>query len=137
MKKIEIITVPYEKQRYETVGDYYRKNGKWVIATSKMKDWRYEMLIAIHEVIELTLIRERGITVKEIEDFDKKWDKEYERGLHSKKDEPGFDKRAPFRKEHAFATKIEKMLAKELGVDWKKYEKDVVSLYSDTWNKAI
>jgi len=35
--------------------------------------------------------------------------------------------RAPCRREHVFATKIERMLAVELGVDWRSYDREVSS----------
>jgi hypothetical protein len=38
-------------------------------------------------------------------------------------EEPGDSSEAPYHKEHVFATKIERMIADELGVDWDVYEK--------------
>ncbi len=42
--------------------------------------------------------------------------------------EPGDDPRAPYHAEHAFATAIEEMLAKELGVDLDAYEAAIAAL---------
>jgi hypothetical protein len=41
--------------------------------------------------------------------------------------EPGDDAKAPYHREHVLATKIERLLAKQLGVDWTKYDRDVSS----------
>jgi len=129
MKKIIAEVIPHKKQRYETPGDYYMKKGNLIVTSSKMKKWQYEMPIIIHEMIEFILIKNRGITIKEIEKFDYKWNKEREKGLHKATDEPGPDKRSPYRKEHNFAMKIEKMLVKELGLSWKEYNYTVQKLY--------
>jgi hypothetical protein len=129
MKKIIAEVIPHKKQRYETPGDYYMKNGNLIITSSKLKNWKYEMPIIIHEFVEFLLIKKRGITIKEVEDFDLKWNKERENGLHKVTDEPGFNKRSPYRKEHRFATKIEKMLVKELGLSWKEYNDNIQALY--------
>lgn len=128
MKKIVGMIVPHKKQRYDTAGDYYIKNGRIIITASKMKKWQHEAPILIHEMIEFVLIKNNGITIKEIEDFDHKWNKERAKGLHKDNEEPGFDKRCPYRKEHVFANKIEKMLVKELGMKWKTYDNAVLSL---------
>ena len=44
--------------------------------------------------------------------------------------EAGFDPRAPYVKEHAFATDIEKQLAKELGATWDTYDTEVKALFA-------
>jgi hypothetical protein len=61
MINIEIKTIPDKKQRYNTVGDYWIKDGKEYIRVSDMNNWEYETLIALHELIEATLCRKRGI----------------------------------------------------------------------------
>ena len=43
-------------------------------------------------------------------------------------DEPGDDPKAPYRKQHLIATGVEKLMAAELGVDWKAYDKKVNEL---------
>ena len=121
MLNIDIKTIPHKKQKYETVGDYWEKNGKKSIRVSDMKNPKYELLIAIHELLEQALTADRGIAEKLINEFDHRFEAERELGQHTIDEEPGFDPYAPYLKEHAFATKVERMLAQELGVDWEKY----------------
>ena len=44
------------------------------------------------------------------------FEKERETGKHVEFAQPGDDKRAPYKKEHKFSTKIENLLRKELGM---------------------
>ncbi len=120
MKKIIIKTIPDSHQRYNTVGDYYfDEQGNRVFAVSDMNNWKYEMLVVVHEMIEAALCEDRGVTDKMIDDFDFTF--ETKRLTDPNIGEPGDQPEAPYFKEHQFATKIEKMLAEELGVDWNSY----------------
>ena len=58
--------------------------------------------------------------------FDQAFEKKREQGLV--RGEPGDAPDAPYRREHLFATNIERLLAAELGVDWAVYEAYVDSL---------
>ena len=128
LPNINLKSIPHKEHRYETVGDYFKLFGNWEFRVSKMSNPDYEFLVIFHELIEWYLTQKRGITEKDIKKFDIQYEKEREQGLHSQEDEPGFDKKAPYVKEHTFATKIEKLMAKELGVNWKSYGKEVMSL---------
>lgn len=124
MKHLPLIlcgVIPHNKQRYNTGGDYKPERGRWIFTISKM-DVKYEFIILIHELVEWFLCTLRGIKEKDISAFDKMWEKERLQGLHKDSEEPGMDKRAPYRREHIFATKIEHLCAKELGVDMKAYD---------------
>jgi hypothetical protein len=57
------------------------------------------------------------------EDMLDKFDKDFDG-----EGEPGDDPTAPYHREHVFATKIERMLAEELGIDWDAYDKTVNAL---------
>ena len=126
--KILIETIQHEKQRYPTVGDWYVDKEGWHIKVSKMGNWKYELLVAIHELIEYSLCKDRKITDAVVSKFDKQFEKEREVGVHSMDEEAGDSPLAPYRKEHFFATNLERLLAAALGVDWKKYDKKVMSL---------
>lgn len=118
-----VLTIPHSWQEYDTCGNWkFTKSGVLIVLVSDLEDELSEFLVALHEIIEATLCKHRGISEKKITDFDLWWDKHFDKG------ESGFHPKAPYRKEHAFATKMEKMLAKELGVNWKKYDKEVESL---------
>lgn len=122
LREIRYKTIPNKKQRYPTIGDYFKKGREEEIRVSDMKNSDYEFLVLIHELIEWYLTEKRGIKQKDIDAFDITYEKERNKGLHKAWEEPGFDKRAPYLKEHTFATEMEKLLAKEMGVNWKKYE---------------
>jgi hypothetical protein len=115
---IIIQTIKHDEQRYNTVGDYQTKDGVTILKISDLGDWRMEFLVALHELIELTLCRKAGITDAMIDEFDF----EFERNRKaSDVSEPGDDPRAPYYKQHQFATKVEKMMSRMLGVSWSEY----------------
>lgn len=120
MRKITIKTIPDSHQRYNTVGDYYTdERGNRIFAVSDMNNWKFEFLVAIHELVESALCQDRGVTDAAIDAFDLSFE---EKRLKGEVDgEPGNDPSAPYYKEHQFASKIEKMLADELDVDWEEY----------------
>jgi hypothetical protein len=122
-----ISQVPHHKQRYETVGDWIP--GKPAeIRVSKMKDQRYVFLVALHEMVEYELCRMNRVSDREVVAFDVNFEAERRRNIHPIDAEPGDDPRAPYRSEHEFATMIEMMVARKLGVNWSDYEKTVLSL---------
>lgn len=110
--KILIETTPHLKQRYNTVGDWYVEGDIVCIRVSQIGNWRYEALIAVHELFEFLLCTHDGITQETVDQFDKAY----------LGDEPGDDPFAPYRSQHCFATGIERMLAAALDVGWKQYE---------------
>lgn len=125
--KIAIETIPHGAQRYPTVGDYWEDaDGVLQIRVSEMEDWRYVILVAVHELAEMMLTRWRGIPEEAIGEFDMEFERKRELGLAA--GEPGDDPAAPYRREHFFATSVERLLAAELGVDWKEYEAHVDGL---------
>lgn len=126
---ISIKTIPNGEQRYPTVGDWwFTEGGDLEIRISKMSDWRYECLVAFHELCEVLICKHLGITQKEVDDFDIEFEKDRENGLHSEDEEPGDHKDAPYRVQHFIATNCERILAIALGVDWTDYENAIVSL---------
>lgn len=135
LSRIEIEVIPHEKQRYDTVGDwYYRKDadlatGKLgqvlVIRVSELGDWRYNALVALHELVEVLLCRHDGVTQEEVDRFDMDFEAHRKREDDS---EPGDHPAAPYRKQHLLATGIEKMLAAWLGVYWKSYDERILKL---------
>jgi hypothetical protein len=139
------------EMRYPTVGDYFWEVTEQVIEkkdsiTGKVFDTRiekvsnliievantgndyYNFLVALHEQVELMLVIDRGISIEAIDKFDKKFERERAFGMRRKDEEPGFDPKSPYCKEHRFASIIEELMAKELGVDWNKYNKTVMDL---------
>ena len=82
----------------------------------------------MHEICEKALTKYHGISEDEITAFDLQFEEERSRGIHCPYDEPGDDRRAPYHADHKSATKIEKLAAKFLGVNWKQYTEAIHSL---------
>ena len=121
--------IPHKFQAYETVGNYaWTDDGVLVIFVSDLGNEDYEHAIFLHEFIEASLCKKRGIKEEDITNFDTRFEKDRLKGLHSKTAEPGNSPKAPYHREHLFATKLEKMFIKELGYKWKDYDKLVESL---------
>ena len=56
--KTQIETVPHGSQRDPTVGDYSDDEaGVEQVRVSEMPDWRYETLVAVHEMVERILVK--------------------------------------------------------------------------------
>jgi hypothetical protein len=125
--RMHIETIPHESQRYPTVGDYWLdEGGVEQIRVSEMMDWRYEVLVAVHEIVEMALTRQRNIAEEAITEFDIKFEQDKEKQLVA--GEAGDNVNAPYRKEHFFATNLERLFAAELGVDWFEYDRYVDAL---------
>lgn len=124
---IIIETIEHKDQRYSTVGDWFFEShtpGNQVlrINVSKMADWRHEACIAVHELVEVLMCMEAGISQADVDRFDK----EFEANRHPDSvEEPGDSLDAPYRKQHGIASGIERILGAELGVDWNKYADEV------------
>ena len=112
--KAEIRTIPHRCQRYNTLGDYRVLEGIMRIWVSEMGNEDYNFLIGVHELIEFYLTQRVGISEESITNFDVH---------HPELDDPGSSALAPYHKEHMLALKIEKQLAKFMGVNWSNYER--------------
>jgi hypothetical protein len=124
--KIVIETIPHAEQPYPTVGDWRRDaSGTLRINVSHEIGYNFALLVALHELIEVTLCEQRGITTRMVDEFDKAYEKTRPDGDTS---EPGDAPEAPYREEHFFATNIERLMAAELGVDWTEYEEAINKL---------
>ena len=112
-------TIKHKDQNYNTVGDYGENKEFWWVHISKMDKWQYEAMVLIHELVEMILTKHRRINWDKITKFDVN---------NPQLEEPGLNKKAPYHKEHLFATKIEKSLCCELNLDWNKYDEAVTKL---------
>lgn len=125
---VNISTVRHQDQRYNTVGDWQEIESRWPsfrIAVSELQDWRYEALIAIHELVEAVLCRHAGIGDEAVTMFDRAFEATRAEGDVN---EPGDDPEAPYRRQHRIATAIEMLLAAELGVEWSEYRQRIEAL---------
>jgi hypothetical protein len=127
LMNILIETIDHDKQRYPTVGDWQidAEKDTILIRVSKIGNWRYELLVGIHELVEVLLCLDRGITDEQVTAFDVEYEKKRSKDSH---DEPGDDPHAPYRAEHFFATNLERLLSAELSVNWLDYEKAIDDL---------
>lgn len=116
---ITIKTIPHTEHRYETVGDWWFDKDGLQIRVSTVGDWKAEALVAFHELAEALVCQKQGVTQEEVDTFDLEYEAERQSGDES---EPGNDPTAPYYNAHQFATIVEKMLARELGVNWQDYE---------------
>lgn len=141
MKPIIIKSIEHKEQRYDTVGDWFTttippefdgilKGIVNVVRVSKMSDERYELLVAIHELVEKVLCDNAGITEQQVDEFDMKFEelRGHEPFGYTIFKEPGDDPRAPYHRQHKIADVIERLLAIELGVNWETYNDEVNSL---------
>lgn len=120
-----IKTIPHRQHRYETVGDWWSEGKTLHIRVSEMGSWKYEMLVAVHELVEVLQCKHLRISTASVDKFDIAFEKKRKPG---NTDEPGDDSRAPYRVQHGIATGVERILAALLGVDWNKYEAKINSL---------
>ena len=118
---IDIKIIPQNEMReLYPLGDWwFDYGGDLHIRVSELRNWKYEVLVATHELEEALLCEIRGIKEVDIAKFDSE----------CQDDEPGLNEKAPYHKEHLFATKIERQTAKELGVDWEEYDKEITEYY--------
>jgi hypothetical protein len=123
---ITIEAVPAAQMRYPSAGDWqFKPDGSLHIAVTQMSDRRYEFLLALHELVEALLCRETGVTQAAVDAFDKRY--EEHRAADDKDSEPGDDRAAPYRRQHAIASVTERLAADLLNVDWHRYGAEVAS----------
>jgi len=114
MINVRIKTVKPGSLPYNRVGDWHWEGKQLLLSVQKMKDWRYEFLIALHEFSEAFLCKATGISEEEIDQFDK------EHGGKWIPSGPGY-------REHLTAEGIEHILAAMANVNWDKYEEEVAN----------
>jgi hypothetical protein len=127
--KIIIETIPHNQQRYETCGDWWvDPDGTIQIRVSNLKvtGESGEFCVGLHEMVEVFLALKRGVTVQQVDDFDKAFEAERERKIANAKteaekemlliDEPGDDPACPIVKEHNLASGIERTVACFVGI---------------------
>jgi hypothetical protein len=127
--KIDIKTIPHDSQRYETPGDYVFDDDGVHISVSELGNKDYELLIAVHELVESYLVQKRGISEESISAYDKRFEALRMLDPETIGDfEPGHMDAAPYHEEHVFAERIERQIATELHVDWEAYNSAVNAL---------
>lgn len=124
--KINIETIPHDLQRYPTVGDYWTdENGVLQIRVSDIGNDVFNGLVAVHELVEFLLCKWRGVSEEDITKFDIEYEANREEG---NVDEPGFDPKSPYHREHGIATAVELLMCAHIDQSWNEYEKAVNEL---------
>lgn len=125
--KITIEVIEHQKQRYNTCGDWQvdLEKKEFKILVSNLGDWHYNFLVAFHELVEAVLCFDRGITTEEVDKFDKEFEAKRDIG---DTDEPGDNPEAPYWDEHFFATSLERLMCREMELDWQDYEEAINNL---------
>lgn len=126
--KIIIQTILHHLQKYPTCGDWQWDGDTLNIYVSEMGNWKYEMLVGLHEATEALICKAKGIKEEDVTNFDLMFEREREEGKHTDGEEPGNDPRACYRTPHKIATMVEKIVAKYLKVNWDQYDEAVMSL---------
>lgn len=120
---IQITIIDHKAQRYDTVGDWQFPQGDKThdlqINVSDLGDWRYNLLVAVHELVEAALCKHRGISQEAVDQFDM---------YFAGEGEPGAAENCPYRLEHIYASVIERDMAWQLDVDWGVYEAAIEAL---------
>jgi hypothetical protein len=123
--KITIQTIPHSQQRYPTVGDWEWNLNGLEIKVSELGNPYKELCVGIHELVEAFLCKKRGISQEDVDTFDINFEKTRQIDDTS---EPGDDPKSPYKREHCFATGIERLLVSQFGINWKEYEELINSL---------
>jgi hypothetical protein len=122
---IEVRTIPHNTQRYDTVGDWWTDEDGWHIRVSYLGNWRYNFLVAFHELLEMAWCKWHGISEAAVTFHDIEFERNRKPGDLS---EPGDHPLAPYRMGHRYATVAERLAAAVLGVRWNEYEAAIHAL---------
>jgi hypothetical protein len=114
-----IETIPHSSQRYDTAGDWSLQDGNIVVKVSQLSRRDYELLVALHELVEAYLCQRDGISQKAVDAWDT--------GPGKDEDEPGDDPKSLYFHQHRVASKIERFVAKQIGVSWAAYNRELES----------
>ena len=114
--KIEIKSVDPFAIRYSTCGDWrFLPDGTLQVFVPEyggQDDSAF--LVALHEMVEAWACKKAGITEEEVSAWDI---------ANPELEEPGDNKNAPYRREHALAMRIEMEVCKHLGIDWERHQR--------------
>jgi hypothetical protein len=114
VKSVKIEVISPKGMRYRTVGDwFYADHFSLTIQVADTGNWKYNILVAIHELIEVVLCRDAGVTEKQVDKFDL---------AHQDDEDPGTHPKAPYGVQHLTAMGVEMIIAACMGVKWRTYE---------------
>jgi hypothetical protein len=121
ISQVHVEMIPAKSMRYRTVGDWlFLSPGVLMIRVADTGNWKYNILVAIHELIEVVLCQIAGITEKQVDRFDL---------AHQDDEDPGSHPKAPYGVQHLTAMGVEMILAACMGVKWRVYEDALDRIY--------
>lgn len=123
MRTVTITVTDPSAMRYRTVGDWQVSGDHLSIQIADSGDARYNLLVALHELIEVMLCHRDGVTTEMVDQYDL---------AHQDDDDPGLNPDAPYHDQHMIAFAIEILCAKALGVDWRAYTLALDATYART-----
>ena len=124
--KVELVN--HGEQRYSTCGDWQIDTDGCICIKVSDTGFRIDaLLVGIHEAVEAILCREHGVKEVDVTAFDVEFGKTH----NLEEEEPGEDPGAPYRREHATADVVERIVALEAGVVWRKYDDRVNALFKE------
>jgi hypothetical protein len=113
MQVLRVEVIPHDQQRYNTLGDWLVEDKTLVIRVSASGDWRSDVLVAVHKIVEAVLCQNDGVTSAQVDEFDMR---------HPESDEPGDDPAAPYVHQHCAAMAVERLLASLMKYPWAAHE---------------
>ena len=126
INSILIDFVPLHKIRNNGIGDFFTQLDRGVVRAVKLPDIRYSILIALHEILEFVLTSNANIKESDIDKFDAIVELN---GSESDKIDPGSLPNAPYKRQHLFSENIERLVALEMGIDFKEYNQVIDNLH--------
>src|SRR3569833_3013995 len=126
MRNFVIKKIPHAQQRYNTVADYQRDDaGGATVRVSDLGNPIMELAVVTHEMVEITLCDQAGIT----DDVIDAWDMNYP-AMRGPDDplEPGDHPDAPYHRQHVAATKAERAVVEAGGLTWEQHDGTIVAL---------
>ena len=105
-RKIVMEVIPHQEHRYDTLGDYWQDGDTLHFRTSDLGDWRYNFSVLLHEFVEYAVLLHKGVPEADVLAFDLAVPSDSPFA-----DDPGFDPKAPYHKEHVLADTLERLLS--------------------------
>lgn len=127
--RVVIESIPHAEQRYDTVGDWWwAADGTLEIRVSESPGEMHLLipwLVGIHELVEAFLCKQAGISEEDVTQFD------LAQLASSAQGESGDDPAAPYRRQHAIATIVERIVVWSLNLSWRVYDEAVDAIGKD------
>lgn len=108
--KIDIQFIQESEHRYPTYGDYFEKDGVMNFRVTDTGNFDKDFAVLMHELTEWYLCKKKGISNTSIDEFDINFENNNGVG------EPGDCIDSPYRRQHAIADLIERIILVELGI---------------------